>query len=69
MIIVKSAITNGFTMTADVDVFADTKAEVTNDPSTYEGMPTGYSIAPGSTIMTASGEMAFWKSDNTWNWV
>ena len=68
MIIVKEAKTNYFTKSADVDIFADRKAEVTNDPSTYEGMPSGYTISPGSTLMTASGEMAFMKSDGTWNW-
>lgn len=69
MVIVKEAKTNDFTKEAEISVFADTKSEVTNDPTDYQKMPSGFTIAPGSTLMTASGDMAFMKSDGTWNWV
>lgn len=52
---------------AKVSIFADTKAEV--DTAEIEGMPDGYNIEMGSTLMTASGELAFMKSDSSWNWV
>ena len=54
-------------MLAEVSLFADTKEEVTNDIQL--SIPEGYSIRPGSSVMTANGEMAFRKSDGTWNWV
>lgn len=53
--------------TAVVTMFADTKDEVTDDVKAT--IPEGYKIAQGSTIMTANGELAFRKSDDTWNWV
>jgi hypothetical protein len=51
-----------------VSLFADTKSEVSNDVN-FEGKLTGYQIAQGSDVMTASGEMAFRKSDGTWSWL
>lgn len=53
--------------TANVSIFADTKAEVAT--GTIEGMPEGYSPSIGSTILTAAGEVAFMKSNGSWNWV
>lgn len=50
-----------------ISAFADTKAEVAT--GTFIGLPPGASIEFGSSVMTASGEMAFMKSDGTWNWV
>lgn len=71
MIRVKEIKLNPKTMEADVSLFADTKSEVANaETSDIEGFPSGYSIAFGSSVMTASGELAFMKSDGTtWNWV
>lgn len=50
-----------------IEAFADTKAEV--GTSRIEGLPNGARIHIGSSILTASGELAFMKSDGTWNWV
>ena len=50
-----------------VSLFADTKAEVGVSP--IVGLPENATIEIGSTVMTASGELAFMKSDGTWNWV
>lgn len=61
---------NPQTMRAEVALFADTKVEVssatTND---IVGFPKGYDIDFGSSVLTASGELAFRKSDDSWNWV
>lgn len=54
--------------TADISAFADTKSEVTSSAEIV-GLPTGYEPAMGSVIITAAGEIAFLKSDGTWNWV
>ena len=56
------------TKTADVSLFSDAKAEVLPSAE-IEGLPAGYTIAAGSSVLTASGELAFMKSDGTWNWV
>ena len=56
------------TKTADVSLFSDTKAEVLPNAE-IEGFPAEYIIAAGSTVITASGELAFMKSDGAWNWV
>ena len=53
---------------AEVSLFADTKSEVT-DSAEIKGLPAGYVIAQGSSVITASGDVAFMKSDGTWNWV
>lgn len=52
---------------AKVSIFADTKAEV--DTAEIEGMPEGYNIEMGSTLMTADADVAFMKSNGSWNWV
>ena len=56
------------TKTADVSLFSDTKAEVLPNAE-IEGLPAGYAIDAGSSVLTASGELAFMKSDGQWNWV
>ena len=48
--------------------FADTKEEVTSE-ATFVGLPEGYEMVPGSSVVTAKGEVAFLKSDGTFNWV
>ena len=55
----------------EVSLFADTKDEVKDDVSemTIVGFPDGYDIDMGSSVMTAAGEVAFRKSDGTWNWI
>ena len=50
-----------------VELFADTKAEVAS--ATIIGLPTDATIEMGSSVMTASGEVAFMKSDGQWNWL
>lgn len=54
--------------TAEITAFADTKEEVTSG-ATIVGLPAGLVPAMGSAIITASGEVAFLKSDGSWNWV
>lgn len=51
-----------------VELFADTKSEVTSGAEIV-GLPEGTQIEIGSSVLTASGELAFMKSDGTWNWV
>ena len=50
-----------------ISAFADTKEEVSS--GTFIGLPIGAEIEMGSTLITASGEFAFMKSDGTWNWL
>lgn len=51
-----------------ISAFADTKGEVLPNAD-FVGMPEGATMAIGSSVITAAGEMAFLKSDNTFNWV
>lgn len=51
-----------------IQAFADTKEEVTPGCSIHN-LPANAVIQPGSSIITADGELAFLKSDGTWNWV
>jgi len=53
--------------TVQVSLFADTKEDLVSED--ISGVPTGYAVAFGSSCVTASGELAFMKSDGTWNWV
>lgn len=70
MVRVQSIKTDATTMEAFVDLFSDTKDEVaTTENSDIVGMLPNYSIGQGSSVMTASGEIAFRKSDGTWNWM
>lgn len=52
-----------------VELFADTKTEVTDTPTGVAGMPDGTKIAMESTVLTANGEVAFMKSTGEWNWL
>lgn len=54
--------------TFKISAFADTKDEVTAGAE-FKGLPAGATIEMGSSVLTASGELAFMKSDGTWNWV
>ena len=54
--------------TYKVSLFADTKDEVTSDADIV-GLPENATIELGSSVMTASGELAFMKSDGSWSWV
>lgn len=51
-----------------VSLFCDDKNEVV-DGMTVEGLPDGVEMDGGSSVITASGELAFLKSDGTWNWL
>ena len=51
-----------------VSLFADSKSDLSGSPEIV-GMPSDGTIAVGSSVLTASGELAFMKSDGTWNWV
>ena len=56
--------------TYKVALFADTKAEVATTPlSEIVGFPKDGLIEMGSSVITASGEFAFMKSDGSWNWI
>ena len=70
MVRVKAVIaSNPTTKKADVSLFADTKAEMSTVTVDNIGdFPPGYSLEFGSSVMTASGELAFLKSDGKWNW-
>ena len=68
MIRVTSIKENHITNTAFVSLFADTKSEVTSEAEIL-GLPEGITIEQGSSVITASGELAFMKSDGTWNWL
>ena len=48
-------------------LFADAKEDVTAGMDVI-GMPDG-DMAPGSSVITAKGEVAFLKSDGSWIWV
>lgn len=51
-----------------ITAFADDKTDVV-EGATFKNLPPGAKIQPGSTIYTANGEAAFYKSDGTWNWI
>lgn len=68
MIKVTSISLNPQTKKAVVSLFADTKSEIT-DGMVIDGFPEGYEIDFGSNVLTASGEVAFVKSDGTFNWL
>ena len=51
-----------------VKLFADTKDEVT-EGAEIVGFPEGATIEMGSSVVTADGDIAFRKSDGTWNWI
>lgn len=68
MIVVQKLELNPANNTAKASLFADTKSEVTSE-ATIEGLPDGYALSIGSSVMTAAAEIAFLKSDGTWSWV
>lgn len=51
-----------------ITAFADDKTDVV-EGATFKNLPPGAKIQPGSTIYTANGEAALYKSDGTWNWI
>lgn len=51
-----------------ISAFADTKEEVVPGAE-FVGMPADGEMQHGSSVITADGDMAFLKSDGTWNWV
>lgn len=48
-------------------LFADAKEDVTEGMEVI-GMPDG-EMTPGSSVVTAKGEVAFLKTDGSWSWV
>lgn len=48
--------------------FADEKADVAPG-MVIKNLPSDWVIQPGSTIVTADGEVAFYKSNNKWHFV
>lgn len=54
-------------MTAKVSLFADDKSDVTANMKII-GLKEGYDLEFSSSILTAKGELAFLKSDGTWQW-
>lgn len=58
----------GANNSAQITAFADNKADVGGSMSII-GLPEGLTLSMGSAIFTAAGEVAFLKSDGTWNWV
>ena len=63
-----TSIKQGLGNTADVTLFADAKSDV-SDEMVVVGLPEGIVPAFGSSVITASGDVAFLKSDGTWNWI
>ena len=60
---------NPDTKKATVDLFSDTKgemSEVTTDD--IIGFPKGYEIDFGSSVFTAASDLGFMQSDGSWNW-
>lgn len=55
--------------THKVELFSDTKEEVTDTPTGVIGMPDGTKIAFGSSVLTANGKLAFMKSNGQWSWI
>lgn len=51
-----------------ISAFADTKDEVVSG-AVIIGLPEDAEIEMGSSVVTADGDVAFMKSDGTWNWV
>lgn len=51
-----------------ISAFADTKTEVTSEAE-FVGLPENAKIEMSSTVITASGELAFMTSNGMWNWI
>ena len=52
---------------AIASLIADAKSDVTSDMNVI-GLPAGFELDFGSSVLTTAGELAFMKSDGTWNW-
>ena len=61
--------TDGATNTYKVTAFADVKSDVDDGTEPFVGLPRNATIERGSMVITADGDVAFMKSDGTWNWV
>ena len=59
----------GKTMLLATVVAADDAKEDVDDSMVIERMPSDWEPQAGSSIVTADGDVAFLKSDGTWNWV
>ena len=69
MVKVTKISTNDTAKTALVELFADAKANMSGlNPDDIVGFPKGYTIDFGSSVFTSAGELAFMKSDGSWNW-
>ena len=69
MVKVSKIVVDEQTKEAKVSLEADTRAEMTGlSTDDIVGFPKGYTIAFMSDVFTSSAEMAFMKSDGTWNW-
>ena len=66
--VVNDILLNPRKKTAKLSLFVDDKSEVTSSMEIDE-MPVGYTIGESSSVMTADGDIAFMRSDGTWNWV
>ena len=53
---------------AIVSAFADTKEEVVPGME-IKNVPDDCDLEAGSSILSANGDVAFMKSDGTWNWI
>jgi hypothetical protein len=51
---------------ARVSLFADEQSDVTSEAISEA---VGMEVQPGSSVITADGDIAFMKSDGTWNWL
>lgn len=61
------SIDRGETKECIVSIYCDTKEDITDDIRP-DGIPNNYHIGLGSYTVTANGEVAFRKSDDTWSW-
>ena len=59
--------TDGNENSYKVTLFADTKNEVTSEAYII-GLPSDATIEMGSMCVTADGDVAFMKSNGSWNW-
>jgi hypothetical protein len=50
------------------DLFADTRTEA-NTTTDVKGLSTNDVLQAGSTIFTATGDLAILNSDGVWNWL
>ena len=63
-----TSITHPIDGEAIITAFADAKTDVTQG-ATFIGLPENTTITFGSSIITADGDVAFLKSNGTWNWI